>query len=152
IDLATRAIIGEPVAPLDFSSLDLEHVGVKAPQFSFTRVQGADPVSGVEMRSTGEVGCLGTDFEEAFLKAMISVGYRLPVRSILLSTGPLKNKVEFIKNAKELREANVALYATRGTAEFLHEHGIEATLLHWPLDDNKPNALDFLAAKKIDLV
>src|SRR5262249_29422856 len=88
----------------------------------------------------------------AFLKAMLSVGYRLPVRSILLSTGPLKNKVEFIKNARLLREAGIALFATRGTAEFLGEHGVEATLLHWPLEHDKPNVLDHLAAKKVDLV
>src|SRR5205823_14678228 len=104
------------------------------------------------MRSTGEVGCLGNDFAEAFLKAMLSVGYRLPVHSILLSTGPLKNKIEFVKNARALREAGVALYATRGTAEFLCEHGIDTTLLHWPLEQDAPNALEYLAARKIDLV
>jgi carbamoyl-phosphate synthase large subunit len=152
IDLATRVIMGEPVEPVDASFLELEHVGVKAPQFSFTRLEGADPVTGVEMCSTGEVGCLGGDFEEAFLKAMLSVGYRLPVRSILLSTGPLKNKVEFLGNAQLLRSMGIALYATRGTANFLREHGIEVTLLHWPLDERKPNALDYVVERKVDLV
>jgi carbamoyl-phosphate synthase large subunit len=152
IDLATRAILGEQVPAVESSYIDLEHVGVKAPQFSFTRLQGADPVTGVEMSSTGEVGCLGSDFEEAFLKAMISVGYRLPVRSILLSTGPLKNKIEFVKNAQWLQEAGITLYATRGTAEFLHEHGIQVELLHWPLENRKPNVLDYLAERRFDLV
>jgi carbamoyl-phosphate synthase large subunit len=152
IDLATRAILGEEVPKVEPSYIDLEHVGVKAPQFSFTRLVGADPVTGVEMSSTGEVGCLGSDFEEAFLKAMISVGYRLPVKSVLLSTGPLRNKIEFIKNAQQLQEAGVALYATRGTADFLKEHGIAVQLLHWPLEEQKPNVLDYLAERKVDLV
>jgi carbamoyl-phosphate synthase large subunit len=152
VDLGTRAILGEPVEPVDTSFLELEHVGVKAPQFSFTRMEGADPVTGVEMCSTGEVGCLGSDFGEAFLKAMMSVGYRLPVRSILLSTGPLKNKIEFVANARLLRTINVELYATPGTAKFLREHGVEATLLHWPLEKYKPNVMDYLVDRKIDLV
>lgn len=152
IDLATRAILGESVPKVEASFIDLEHVGVKAPQFSFTRLQGADPITGVEMSSTGEVGCLGGDFEEAFLKAMISVGYRLPVRSILLSTGPLKNKIDFIKNAEQLTAAGITLYATRGTADFLQEHGVQVELLRWPLEPEKPNILDYLAARKIDLV
>ncbi|HXG12613.1 MAG TPA: carbamoyl-phosphate synthase (glutamine-hydrolyzing) large subunit, partial [Gemmataceae bacterium] len=152
IELATRAILGENVPRVETSLIDLEHVGVKAPQFSFTRLHGADPVTGVEMSSTGEVGCLGDDFEEAFLKAMISVGYRLPVKSVLLSTGPLKNKVEFVKNAQLLQEAGIALYATRGTADFLAEHGVKAELLHWPLEGTKPNVLDYLADRRFDLV
>jgi carbamoyl-phosphate synthase large subunit len=132
--------------------MDLDHVGVKAPQFSFTRVQGADPVTGVEMNSTGEVGCLGKDFEEAFLKAMISVGYRLPVRSVLLSTGPLKNKVEFVEHAVLLRDAGVTLSATEGTAKFLAEHGVATRLVHWPLQGGSPNVLDCLAERQFDLV
>jgi carbamoyl-phosphate synthase large subunit len=152
IELATRAILGENVPKVDLSYIDLEHVGVKAPQFSFTRLSGADPVTGVEMSSTGEVGCLGNDFEEAFLKAMISVGYRLPVRSILLSAGPLKNKIEFVKNAQLLQEAGIKVYATRGTHDFLRGNGIETERLHWPLEQQQPNVLDYLAERKIDLV
>jgi len=152
VDLATRAILGEPVPHAGPSLMDLDHVGVKAPQFSFTRLQGADPVTGVEMSSTGEVGCLGDDFEEAFLKAMLAVGYRLPVRSVLLSTGPLKNKVEFVKHAILLRDAGTALSATRGTADFLAQHGIETRLVHWPLQSGTPNILDCLTQRQFDLV
>jgi carbamoyl-phosphate synthase large subunit len=152
VDLATRAILSEPLAPVQASFVELEHVGVKAPQFSFTRVHGADPVTGVEMSSTGEVGCLGDDFEEAFLKAMLSVGYRLPIRSVLLSTGPLKNKIEFVANARLLQGAGIALYATRGTAAILGEHGVRVTELHWPLEEQKPNVLDYLTGRKFDLV
>ena len=152
IELATRAILGEPVPHAGLSFMDLDHVGVKAPQFSFTRLQGADPVTGVEMSSTGEVGCLGDDFEEAFLKAMLAVGYRLPVRSVLLSTGPLKNKVEFVKHAVLLRDAGAALSATRGTADFLAQHGIETRLVHWPLQGGTPNVLDCLTQRQFDLV
>jgi len=152
VDLATRAILGEPVPHAGPSLMDLDHVGVKAPQFSFTRLQGADPVTGVEMTSTGEVGCLGDDFEEAFLKAMLAVGYRLPVRSVLLSTGPLKNKVEFVKHAILLRDAGTALSATRGTADFLAQHGIETRLVHWPLQSGTPNILDCLTQRQFDLV
>ena len=152
IELATRAILGEPVPPLGASLMDLDHVGVKAPQFSFTRLQGADPVTGVEMSSTGEVGCLGDDFEEAFLKAMLAVGYRLPVRTVLLSTGPLKSKIEFVRHAALLRDGGIAMSATRGTASFLTEHGIATRLVHWPLEDGSPNVLDCLAQRQFDLV
>ncbi|HMB02131.1 MAG TPA: ATP-grasp domain-containing protein [Isosphaeraceae bacterium] len=152
VELATRAILGEPVPHPGRSLMNLDHVGVKAPQFSFTRLQGADPVTGVEMSSTGEVGCLGDDFEEAFLKAMLAVGYRLPVRSVLLSTGPLKNKVEFVKHAVLLRDSGAALSATRGTADFLAQHGIEARLVHWPLQGGTPNVLDCLTRRQFDLV
>jgi carbamoyl-phosphate synthase large subunit len=152
IDMATRAVLNEPVSAVDSSFMDLEHVGVKAPQFSFTRLQGADPVTGVEMSSTGEVGCLGDDFEEAFLKAMLAVGYRLPVRSVLLSTGPLKNKVEFTKHAALLRDNGTALFATHGTAEFLAQNGVEARVVHWPTEGGALNALDALTQRRFDLV
>jgi carbamoyl-phosphate synthase large subunit len=152
IDLAVRAILGEPAPKVESSPMELEHVGVKAPQFSFTRLQGADPVTGVEMSSTGEVGCLGHDFEEAFLKAMLSVGYRLPVRRILLSTGPLKNKIDFTANAKLLQEAGITLFATRGTAAFLAQHGVQAAAVPWPLEQGGPDVLELLAARQFDLV
>ncbi|MGH8605118.1 MAG: ATP-grasp domain-containing protein, partial [Gammaproteobacteria bacterium] len=116
IDLATRVLVGEPVESEDKSFMDLGYVGVKAPQFSFTRLQGADPTLGVEMASTGEVGCLGDDFEEAFLKALISVGFRVPVKSILMSTGPLDNKSEFISSARQLKRLGVKIYCTEGTS------------------------------------
>jgi carbamoyl-phosphate synthase large subunit len=152
IELATRAILGEPVRALESSLMDLEHVGVKAPQFSFTRLHGADPVTGVEMSSTGEVGCLGDDFEEAFLAAMLSVGYRLPIRSVLLSTGPLKSKLDFLKNASLLQDAGVKLFATPGTAAFLAQHGVRATPVHWPLGSERPTVVELLAERAFDLV
>lgn len=107
---------------------------------------------GVEMASTGEVGCLGDDFEEAFLKALLSVGFRLPVKSVLLSTGPIEGKAAFLEGARLLRDMGVALYATRGTASFLAEHGIAATRLHWPDEAASPNTLEFLSERRLDLV
>ena len=107
IDLATRVIMGHPVPKLNGSLLDVDYVGVKAPQFSFMRLDGADPTLGVEMASTGEVACLGEDFEEAFLKALLSVGYRLPVHNVLLSTGPIEHKAAFLDSAARAREPGV---------------------------------------------
>ena len=152
IDIATRVIMGNKVPKLNGFALDLEYVGVKAPHFSFTRLDGADPTLGVEMSSTGEVACLGDDFEEAFLKALLSVGYRLPVRNILLSTGPVQHKAAFLGSAKALKQLSINLYATRGTAEFLGSNDISTTVLHWPLEDAVPNVLDYLSRGKIDLV
>jgi len=152
IHIATRVMAGKSVAREPDISLNLDYVGVKAPQFSFMRLDGADPTLGVEMASTGEVGCLGEDFEEAFLKALLSVGYRLPVRSILLSTGPVENKAAFTKSARLLADAGLTLYATRGTAEFLKASGIDSTVLHWPLENDSPNILEYLQNRKIDLV
>src|SRR5437868_2009821 len=119
IELATKAILGIPISKVERLGHDLDYVGVKAPHFSFTRLQGADPTVGVEMASTGEVGCLGEDFEEAFLKALISVGFRFPIKSVLLSTGPLKDKVNFVEGAGILVTLGIDLYATQGSAEFL---------------------------------
>ena len=132
-----------------FRSLD---VGVKAPQFSFTRLEGADPVLGVEMASTGEVGCLGEDFEEAFLKALLSVGFRLPVSSVLLSTGPIADKAAFLESARTLCGMGVKLFATEGTAAFLKDHGVPALRLHWPTDVRSPNVLQYLQERRIGLV
>lgn len=152
IDLATRALVGAPVQRVERSFMELPYVGVKAPQFSFTRLDGADPVLGVEMSSTGEVGCLGDDFDEAFLKSMLSVGYRLPIRAVLVSTGPLDKKADFVPSARQLVAAGIHLYATSGTAEFMKQYGVEATVLHWPLDNHSPNVMEFLSKRQIDLV
>ena len=152
IDCATRVIMGDDVTSFKGVMGELDYVGVKAPQFSFTRLDGADPVLGVEMASTGEVGCIGDDFEEAFMKAMLSVGYHLTVNTILLSTGPVESKAAFLDCATALRAMDVELYATKGTGEFLHENGVPATILHWPLEDTTPNALEYLSQGKIDLV
>jgi carbamoyl-phosphate synthase large subunit len=154
IERATEVMLDrrEPDATANSLVLDLDYVGVKAPQFSFTRLDGADPTLGVEMASTGEVACLGDDFEEAFLKALLSVGYRLPVTSVLLSTGPVEAKAAFLPSSRTLQRMGVTLYATPGTAAFLAGHGVETTVLHWPLDMASPNVLEYLAAKRIDLV
>jgi carbamoyl-phosphate synthase large subunit len=152
IDTAVAVMMGRPVPVQNVSATDLEYVGVKAPQFSFTRLEGADPVLGVEMASTGEVGCLGDDFEEAFLKALLSVGFRLPVRKVLLSTGPIEQKAAFLESARMLRELGVALYATHGTAAFLRANGLEATELYWPDEAQSPNTLEILGGRAVDLV
>jgi carbamoyl-phosphate synthase large subunit len=152
IDIATAVMVGRPVPVRNGSAMDLDYVGVKAPQFSFTRLEGADPVLGVEMASTGEVGCLGDDFEEAFLKALLAVGFRLPIRSVLLSTGPIADKAAFLESARTLRDMGIKLFATEGSAAFLRANGVEATLVHWPSDPQSPNALEVLAEKRVDLV
>ena len=152
VDLATKIIMGKSVSRIDRSSFDLDYVGVKAPQFSFTRLKGSDPISGVEMASTGEVACLGDDFNEAFLKSLVSIGFKLPRKTILLSTGPINSKAEFLKSTKILNGLGFEFYATKGTADFMKANGIKAEVLHWPLENKEPNALSFIADGKIDLV
>lgn len=152
IDVAARVMMGHAVEIQNGLATDLEYVGVKAPQFSFTRLEGADPVLGVEMASTGEVGCLGDDFEDAFLKALLAVGFRLPVRTALLSTGPIQDKAAFLDSACTLRDMGVTLYATEGTAAFLGANGVATSLLHWPSDPRSPNTLEYLSQRKLDLV
>ncbi len=152
IDRATRVLMDQPVDAVNGSLLDVDYVGVKAPQFSFTRLEGADPTLGVEMASTGEVACLGDDFEEAFLKALLAVGHRLQVRNVLLSTGPIEIKAAFLASARAMQALGMRLYATQGTAEFLRTCGLETTRLYWPLEDQSPNTLSYLRQGKIDLV
>jgi len=152
VDLATRIIMDKHVPRIDRSAFDLDYVGVKAPMFSFTRLKGSDPVSGVEMTSTGEVACLGDDFNEAFLKSLISVNFRLPEKSILLSTGPIDSKAEFLESTKILSEMGYKFYATKGTAEFMEANGIKAEILFWPLENKEPNTLSHIADGKVDLV
>ncbi|MCK4614448.1 MAG: carbamoyl-phosphate synthase (glutamine-hydrolyzing) large subunit, partial [Thermoplasmata archaeon] len=152
IDLATRRIMGHKTPVISKSAFDLDYVGVKAPQFSFTRLKGSDPISNVEMASTGEVACLGDSFNEAFLKSLLSVGFRLPRRSILLSTGPIESKADFLDSLRKLKEMDFTLYATQGTARFMEKEGIPAEVLYWPLEEEEPNTLSFIADQKIDLV
>jgi len=152
IDAATRVMMGRPVTVDDRSFLDLDYVGVKAPHFSFTRLEGADPTLGVEMASTGEVACLGWDFDEAFLKALISVGFRFPIRRALLSTGPIESKAAFQDSAHRLVKLGVEIFATGGTADFLEKNGVNTTVLRWPLEGGDPNAIDYIKQRKIDLV
>jgi len=152
VDLATRIIMNRSVPRIDRSSFDLDYVGIKAPQFSFTRLKGSDPILGVEMASTGEVACLGDDFNETFLKSFISVGFRLPKKTILLSTGPINCKAEFLGSTKKLAEMGFKFYATKGTADFMEANGVKAEVLHWPLENKEPNTLSYIADGKIDLV
>ncbi|MFA5771572.1 MAG: carbamoyl-phosphate synthase (glutamine-hydrolyzing) large subunit [Thermoplasmata archaeon] len=152
IDLATKSIMGKSIAKMDKSSFDLDYVGVKAPMFSFTRLKGSDPVLGVEMVSTGEVACLGDDFEEAFLKGLLSVGFRLPKKSVLLSTGPVESKAEFLDCTRILDNMGFKLYATQGTADFMNANDIKSEVLHWPLENKEPNTLSYISDGKIDLV
>src|SRR5207245_5029660 len=127
-------VLGSPMANEDDAGLGLGYVGVKAPQLSVMRLDGADPMLGVEMASTGEVGCIGEDFDDAFLKALLSVGYRLPIRGVLLSTGPVASKAAFLASTRALAEGGVKLYGTRGTAAFLAESGVDVTPVSWPLE------------------
>lgn len=152
IDLATRAILGEPLEKPEISLFNYDYVGVKAPHFSFTRLEGADPTLGVEMASTGEVACLGNDFNEAFLKALISVGYRLKVNTVLLSTGSLASKIKMLESCRLLKNLGIRFYATAGTANFLRENDIPAEILHWPLEKEQPNTVDYIKQGRIDLV
>ncbi len=152
IELATDTILGFRAEPPHKSTFDLDYVGVKAPQFSFSRLQQADPILGVDMASTGEVGCIGEDFYEAILKAMLSVGYRIPRKAILLSTGEARSKVELLNSARALKEKGFMLYATRGTQQFLEANGIDATVAYWPDEEEKPNTLDLIRKKVVDLV
>ena len=153
IDLATKVMLGIPVEKPNKNLFDLDYVGIKASQFSFNRLQKADPVLGVDMSSTGEVGCLGDDSNQALLKSMLSVGQRIPARTVLLSTGGAKQKVEMLDAAKELINHGYELYATPGTSRFLTENGVNNTLVHWPSEEGAtPQALDLLHDKKIDMV
>ena len=153
IDLATKVMLGIPVEKPNKNLFDLDYVGIKASQFSFNRLQKADPVLGVDMSSTGEVGCLGDDSNQALLKSMLSVGQRIPARTVLLSTGGAKQKVEMLDAAKELINHGYELYATPGTSRFLTENGVNNTLVHWPSEQGvTPQALDLLHDKKIDMV
>jgi carbamoyl-phosphate synthase large subunit len=152
IDIATRLMLGEKVAKIDKSSFDLDYVGVKASQFSFTRLKGSDPVTGVEMSSTGEVACLGDDFNEAFLKSMLSTGKRIPRKAVLLSTGTLKNKAELLEDLIILKEMGLKFYGTKGTAEYYEMNNLTVEILYRPFDNKEPSILSFLNDGKIDLV
>ena len=153
IELATKVMMGLPVEKPGKNEFDLDYVGIKASQFSFSRLQKADPVLGVDMASTGEVGCLGLDTSEAILKAMLSVGYQIPKKNILLSTGSAKQKADMLEAAQLLHEKGYSLFATGGTHQFLTDNGIPAVKVYWPSEsDHEPQALEMLHNKQIDLV
>ena len=153
IELATKVMLGIPVRKPDKNLFDLDYVGIKASQFSFNRLQKADPVLGVDMASTGEVGCIGSDTSCAVLKAMLSVGYRIPQKNILLSTGTPKQKVDMLSAARMLQQKGYRLFATGGSSKFLTENGVENTRVYWPSESGmQPQALDMLHKKEIDMV
>ena len=153
IDLATKIMLGVPVEKPSKNLFDLDYVGIKASQFSFNRLQKADPVLGVDMSSTGEVGCLGDDTNQALLKSMLSVGHRIPKHTVLLSTGGAKQKADMLGAARMLADNGYEIYATGGTHRYLQENGIDNTLVYWPSEEGmQPQALDMLHEHKIDLV
>ena len=153
IDLATKVMLGVPVEKPSKNLFDLDYVGIKASQFSFNRLQKADPVLGVDMSSTGEVGCLGDDTNQALLKSMLSVGHRIPKHTVLLSTGSAKQKAEMLDAARMLLNNGYELYATDGTSKYLTENGVQNTMVYWPSDEGKePQALTLLHNKTIDMV
>lgn len=149
---ATRAVIGESLADIPESTLDYKHVGVKAPQFSFARLPGADPVSGVEMASTGEVGCIGEDLYDAFLQAQLATGMRIPKNAVLLSIGGERNRYDFLDAAEQLRELGFVIYATENTAAFLKIHNVDCILAHKIHEKKDPNILRLMRDKKFDLM
>jgi carbamoyl-phosphate synthase large subunit len=152
IELATKVMLGRPVEKPKKSIFDLEYIGVKASQFSFSRLQKADPVLGVDMSSTGEVGCIGEDYYDAILKSMLSVGYQIPKKNVLLSTGPIKDKVHLLESCHLLDNHGYEIFATPGTGDFLRGNGIPATILHWPDEKINPNVTEYIRNGLIDLV
>ena len=152
IELATKVMLGLPVEKPEKNLFELDYVGIKASQFSFNRLQKADPVLGVDMASTGEVGCIGMDTSCAVLKAMLSVGYRIPKKNILLSTGTMKQKADMMDAARMLVNKGYKLFATGGTHKTLAENGIESTHVYWPSEEGHPQALEMLHRKEIDMV
>jgi carbamoyl-phosphate synthase large subunit len=152
IEIATKVMLGLPVEKPGKNLFDLDYVGIKASQFSFNRLQKADPVLGVDMASTGEVGCIGDNTDTALLKSMLSVGHRIPKKTVLLSTGGAKQKAEMLDAARMLVDHGYELYATGGTSKYLSDNGISNTLVHWPSDNAQPQALDLLHKHKIDMV
>jgi carbamoyl-phosphate synthase large subunit len=152
IEIASKVIIGQKVESIPDEIFNYDYVGVKAPEFSFTRLEGADPTTGVEMASTGEVACLGEDFDEAFLKALTSVGFKFPIKSILISSGTIESKTELLQPALDLYKNGVQFYATGGTAKFMREHNIPVEEIEWPLNGKGSTAVDLIKARKVDLV
>ena len=152
IDIATKVMLGIPFNKPNKSFFDIDYIGVKAPQFSFSRLQKADPMLGVDMASTGEVGCIGDTVYEAVMKSMLSVGYRIPEKAFLISSGPVKSKTILLEGCRMLAEKKFHIFATKGTAEFLAVNGINSTILHWPDENTAPNVMEYLKDHRIDLV
>ncbi len=151
IETATRIMLGEKIDPVDTSTFDIDYIGIKASQFSFARLHKADPVLGVDMSSTGEVGCLGRDFDEALLNAMLSVGHHVPTKSVLVSSGDVRGKVDMLDACRMLSENGYTIYATDGTAKFLNNNGVDAQPVCWP-DEEGENVLDLIANHGVEMV
>lgn len=152
IDMATQVMLGKNVEKPEKSEFELDYVGIKASQFSFTRLQKADPVLGVDMASTGEVGCIGHNFDDALLTSMLSVGYRIPEKNILISSGPAKSKVSLLEPCRLLESKGYNLYATGGTYTFLKDNGVNVSLVSWPDEEGELKAMEMISNKKLDLV
>jgi len=154
IEMATKVMLGIDVEKPEKSEFELDYVGIKASQFSFTRLQKADPVLGVDMASTGEVGCIGHDFNDALLTAMLSVGYRIPEKTIMVSSGPTKSKVQLLEPCKLLQEKGYTIYSTGGTQAFLQANGINSIAVCWPDDEQEGElkVMDMIRSKQFDLV
>jgi carbamoyl-phosphate synthase large subunit len=154
IETATRIMLGAPYSKPDKSAFDIEWIGVKASQFSFSRLHKADPVLGVDMSSTGEVGCIGDDFHEALLNAMIAVGFKIPRKAIMFSSGATKSKVDLLDATRLLHKKGYQIYATAGTATFLNAHGVPTTPVFWPDErpDAENNVMKMIAEHKFDLI
>ncbi len=152
IETATKIMLDAPYEVADKSEFDIDRIGVKASQFSFARLQNADPVLGVDMSSTGEVGCLGDDLHEAMLNALIATGYRLPKKGILISSGGAKGKVALLEPVRELVESGYVIYATAGTAKFFNDNGVKAEAVAWPDENADNNVMDMIAQHKFDLI
>ena len=152
IETAVKVMLGKPYEVRETSLFEYDYVAVKAPEFSFTRLEGADPTTGVEMASTGEVACFGNDFNEAFLKALISVGYKFPVKSILISSGSIESKAELLETSRILANLGIKFYATPGTAEFMTNNKVDVEKVYWSSQKKKPNVIDLIKSKGIDLV
>ena len=152
IETATKIMLDAPYTVADKSEFDIDRIGVKASQFSFARLQNADPVLGVDMSSTGEVGCLGDDLHEAMLNALIATGYKLPKKGILISSGGAKGKVALLEPVRELAESGYDIYATAGTAKFFNDNGVNVQTVAWPDEDNDNNVMDMIANHRFDLI
>lgn len=152
IETATKIMLDAPYEAADKSEFDIDRIGVKASQFSFARLQNADPVLGVDMSSTGEVGCLGDDFNEALINALIATGYTLPKESVMISSGGVKGKVEMLEPCRMLQDKGYRIYATEGTAKFLNDNGVKAIKVSWPDEEGENNLLDMIAEHKFDLI
>jgi len=152
IGAATNFMLGRMPNTLPPSMFEIDHVGIKASQFSFSRLSKADPILGVEMASTGEVGCIGNDFDDALIKAMLSVGYRIPQKSILVSSGPLRSKIALVEPLILLQEQGFTIYATKGTAKFMKENGVNAIPVAWPDEAETPNSIELIRNRQVEMV